>query len=274
MKTLLLLVVCAALLLCVNGHCTATASAEARPGANWRINGVNNQIYDIFVKNTGTQTILTLFAFFGFPSNNSVTQAWNYDSTTGQILNFGGSLAPGQTFNGAGFVLTGSGTPTLAFITPNCGGTQAPTQRPTQSPTQGPTQAPTQGPTQGPTQAPTQGPTQAPGNCSARVQTIKRTGPNSNFTENGQPAQIWDLVFTNTGTRSVNAITITITPAVNTSVNQNNKWNLVFNSSANNYAAQLFNALFLPNSQYTGSGFVVDGATSSSPTVAIQSVTC
>lgn len=271
MKTLLLLVVCAALLLCVNGQCTATASAKARAGATWQINGVTFQIYDITATNTGTQTITSLFALFGFPAGNAVTQSWNYDSTTGQITNFGGNLFPGASFNGAGFILSGGGTPTLAFITPNCGGA---TQAPTQAPTQGPTQAPTQGPTQGPTQAPTQGPTQAPGNCTSRVNVIKRTGPSSNFTENGVPAQIWDLLFTNTGTGHVSAITISITPAANTTVNQNNKWNLVFNSAANSYSVQLFNALFAPNSTYTGAGFVVDGATTGSPTVAILTTTC
>ena len=71
-------------------------SAEARVGGSYQVNGVNYQIYDISASNTGSEAILSLFGFFGYPSGNSIDQAWNYDGSSGEISGFGGSLAAGQ----------------------------------------------------------------------------------------------------------------------------------------------------------------------------------
>lgn len=263
MKASLLLILCAALL-CVNGQltCTAQVSASAREDGSWQENGVHYQIYDITASNSGTQTIFSLFALYGFPAGNSIAQAWNYEPSSGAVLNFGGSLLPGQSFTGAGFTLAGPDTPTLAFVTPSCMSGPPPTNPPTSAPTLPPTSAPTN----------------PPGTCQASIAVNKRTATTGSFNEwiDGvqYPSQIWDTVFTNTGSRSIHSITISITPAGSTFVNQNNKWNLQYNSNAQTYSVDLFAALSLPNSQYHGAGFVIAGATDLAPHVQILSVGC
>lgn len=47
--------------------------------------------------------------------------------------------------------------------------------------------------------------------------------------------QVWDLVFRNTGVRHISNLIIAITPAANSAVNQNNKWNLVYNAATETY---------------------------------------
>lgn len=42
-------------------------------------------------------------------------------------------------------------------------------------------------------------------------------------------------MFENKGQKAVSDIVITITPAQNTQVNQNNKWNLVYDANAQTY---------------------------------------
>jgi len=102
---------------------------------------------------------------------------------------------------------------------------------------------------------------------------IKRTN-NGSFLDNGVPSQIWDLVFTNTGSSAITAISISITTASGTSVNQDNKWNLEYFHSSHSYSVDLYGSLTSPGAQFFGAGFVVAGATSEVPDVDIRSVSC
>jgi hypothetical protein len=264
MKALLLLVCAAALLLCVHADCTALVTIAARSGGSYQMDGVNNQIYDITVLNTGTVSITSLVAYFGYPPSDSVVQSWNYDSTTGSITGFV-ILELGQAYTGAGFILAGSAAPVLAFTVATCSGS-------TEAPTNPPTNPPTNSPTNPPTNSPTNPPTPTPGACNASVVVNIRVG--NGFLDNGIPSRIWDLVFTNTGSSPITSIIIAITPSAGTAVNQNNKWNLDYSPATNLYTVELFNSLYLGGSMYTGAGFVIGGSATAAPTVIISSVLC
>jgi len=157
------------------GTCSATISIAARPGSSWNEGGLFHQIYDITVVNNGACPINSLLGLFVFPATASVSEAWNYNKTTGQISGFSGLLV-GQTFFGAGFVLAGTGAPSLslehslASCPAACVGTAtvAPTVPATSAPTATPTaHAPTAAPTaRAPTAAPT---TPAAPACGARI---------------------------------------------------------------------------------------------------------
>lgn len=138
------------------------------------------------------------------------------------------------------------------------------------------TEAPTESPTETPTEAPTEAPTSAPSSCSASVTVESRTAAYAQWIRDGVNHQIWDLVFTNTGDAIIDSITVTITPAQETSVDQNDKWSLTHVAS-DEYTVELHAPIPPPPSwenQFYGAGFVVAGTSSSAPSVSVSAAHC
>jgi hypothetical protein len=260
MKAILFFACALGLILGANANCSAQVSLTARQDGSYMINGLKYQIYDFTVRNSGTEGITSLQAVVYYPNNIQVGQSWNWDKTTGYISNFGSPLLVEQTYSGSGFILIGDAIATLHNVNVACGHS-------TPSPTDAPTQAP-------PTTAPTTAPPTS--DCMASYSLVKRIEGGS-FIENGYQSQIWDLIFRNSGQKAITDIKITITPATNTIVNQNNKWNLVYDADAKTYDVQLNNALQLAGSAYSGAGFVIahaTGTTEGAPSIAIKDAKC
>jgi len=94
---------------CSDATCRIAVSFTARSGSgsSWTNDGIQYQIYDISVTNIGTQTAKT-FLSFSDALNNYVFSSWNYNANDGSFSNFGGSLAAGSTWQGAGIIFKGS----------------------------------------------------------------------------------------------------------------------------------------------------------------------
>jgi len=116
------------------------------------------------------------------------------------------------------------------------------------------------------------GSTGAPGTCAASLSLTERVG--GTFVSNGVTNQIYDLTFTNTGVIPVSTIKISIAPAVGTTVDPTNIWNLVYDNTTNLYSVSLNNALYSAGSVYTGSGFVIVGSSSVAPNVTLGATAC
>lgn len=92
----------------------------------------------------------SLKSLITIPSGDSISSPFNYNPTSGEISGFGSSLAPGASSTSAGFILVGSGVPTLASYEPSCPCAAAATPAPAvATPTSAPvaTSAPTSAPT-------------------------------------------------------------------------------------------------------------------------------
>jgi len=243
MKAILILALSLGLIIGANATCSAQVSLSARANGAYQINGVNYQIYDFSASNTGSESIINLRAILTFPSTSYIGDSWNYEKSNSSLKNFGPALLPGQIFSGAGFILVGQGPASINYASASCGGA-----------------------------TPTQVPTPAPSGCQASYSLIRRT--NGSFLENGIPSQIWDLIFRNSGTKSISEIKIAIAPAQNTVVNQNNKWNLIYNSNDYSYQVQLSGALQLAGSEFSGAGFVISGAYDGAPSISFKDLKC
>jgi len=274
------------------GTCSAAITITARTGSSWEEGGLFHQIYDITVTNNGTCPITTLFGLYVFPTTAHVSEAWNYNQTTGQIGGFSGFIVAGRTLIGPGFVLAGVGAPslshehTLASCPDTCVGsaTAAPTASAPIAPTAAPTATSTARP---PTSAPTaHPPTSAPTGVAPTVATAAPTLPacatsiritaraNAAFLINGVASQIYDLEITNTGRTTVDQLDITITTTSSTAIAQDNKWNLV-HVAGDRYSVLTYGGL-TAGTTYLGAGFVLSGTlpSTATPAVAIFSTTC
>lgn len=102
--------------------CNLTASAVPRIGANWTVDYVNHQLYDMFITNFGNESVTSVSIFL---FNLTISQSWNlakqnisYMTEEGNIvqeyrvLNFY-KLDPLQSYVGAGFVVVGDDTPVI-----------------------------------------------------------------------------------------------------------------------------------------------------------------
>jgi len=110
--------------------------------------------------------------------------------------------------------------------------------------------------------------------CNVLASISARSG--SSFDINGSPSQIYDIVVQNIGTAAVSNLVLLITPVPDTQIVQGNKWNLVQISTSDQYTVETYGGLTLPNSQYTGAGFVLSGtnSTTATPSLSVYSVSC
>eukprot|EP01112_Ceratiomyxa_fruticulosa_P007530 TRINITY_DN1958_c0_g1_i3.p1 TRINITY_DN1958_c0_g1~~TRINITY_DN1958_c0_g1_i3.p1 ORF type:complete len:217 (+),score=47.36 TRINITY_DN1958_c0_g1_i3:420-1070(+) len=88
--------------------CAVDVSHVARAGGSWIDNGVNNQIYDITVTNQGSCPITSVRLDISLGAGATMTSSWNFNSSY-YLTNFGSTIYPGQSFNGAGFIVAGNG---------------------------------------------------------------------------------------------------------------------------------------------------------------------
>jgi len=88
--------------------CNASLTLSAQ--SSYSANGYTYVVYDMTVTNTGVRPITQLFEYILFtygvnnPSQATLVQAWNFNTTTGEITNFY-QLLPGQSYSGAGFII-------------------------------------------------------------------------------------------------------------------------------------------------------------------------
>ena len=243
-NSIYILVICAAFLASVYAECSATVTATARGGDGYfEIGGVPHQIYDISVSNTGTEKISSLFAFFGYPSGNSLYSTWNYDGTNGEINLYGGLGAEQDPFNGAGFILAGGATPTVAFVTPICNSTTGPTS--------GPTVGPTSTPTVGPTSTPTVGPTSGPSTCNVVASLVLA----ASWTTDGVNYASYQVLIENKGQCPLTAY---VTSFALNGGEIYDKWNM--ESALGGYAITGFGDALNAGDSYGGAGFNVRNA--------------
>lgn len=172
------------------GTCTLTATVNARSGGSWTTNGISYQIYDMTITNTGSCPITSAFVLFNIPAGSTIAEWWNYDPTTGFVSDYG-TLAPAASYTGAGIVVTNGGVPTVqstssSVCSASCTGSTPP-------PTNAPTSPPTNGPTSGPIDS----------HCQLSVTQTRRSGAGSTWVTGSNTYQIYDLVFTNTGTENM-----------------------------------------------------------------------
>jgi len=281
------------------GTCVSTISLAERVGSSWNETGLLHQIYDITATNAGTCSIESLFALFVFPASVSVSQAWNYNQTSGQISGFQGILSAGQTLYSSGFVLAGNGAflPSLGYhlatCSSSCSGsaTAAPTVPATAAPTTPAhttpapvhttpapvhtTPAPVHTTPAPATHAPTPSahvPTTPAPACTTSILITARA--DASFLLNNVEAQIYDMVINNTGLATVSQLIITISTSASTIVVQSNMWNLVY-LSGNQYSVLSYGGL-TSGATYHGAGFVLAGASAptETPAVAIYSTVC
>lgn len=171
--------------------CSLSASIAARPGASWVTNGVSQQIFDISITNTGSCSFSAATVALSLPSGSSISESWNIDSTTFLVSGFG-TLNAGATYAGAGIVISHGGVPTISSSSATCN-----------SPCSGSTSAPTSAPTPAATSAPTSAPTNAPASCQLSVSQTRRTSTDGSWTSGEFTYQIYDLAFTNTGSKTL-----------------------------------------------------------------------
>jgi para-nitrobenzyl esterase len=104
--------------------CTATASLVARPNSFWTSNGVNNQVYDVQVSNTGDKAV-TFLAISISTGSASITQQWNLNPVSANVYSlpswYQGFQVDGSSSD-AGFILSGAGSlsPTVSIQTIVC----------------------------------------------------------------------------------------------------------------------------------------------------------
>jgi len=108
-----------------------------------------------------------------------------------------------------------------------------------------------------------------PSSCVVAVSIEKRA--DGAYVDGGVNAQIYDLVFTNTGSSAVFELSVTITPSGTDSVSQ--MWNMS-PAGANTYSVAFYNTLPSANSQYFGAGFILSGSTSQIAPIVVASPTC
>lgn len=99
-------------------HCQISAVVSARAGGSWVAGGTQFQIYDVAVTNVGSCVISAVRLEVLFAAGSSVQSAWNLDAEF-NLENFG-SMLPGASFSGAGFVLQGGGAIFLAPAPISC----------------------------------------------------------------------------------------------------------------------------------------------------------
>lgn len=131
-----LLVLCAAMN--VHAACQASVSATPRPGAaQWQAdNGMTSTLYDMSVTNTDSCVIQTVSLSITLSTGATISSAWNFDTTSGEVANFGDAIYPGSSFTGAGFILTGtSATVTVAIDEVHCSSTCGSQNNSTTAPT-------------------------------------------------------------------------------------------------------------------------------------------
>jgi len=249
--------------------CSSIITWVARSGGAWEENGLSYQTYDITVTNNGSCTINNLIGVFSLhPTAAFISEAWNYNITTGEIGGFGGFLSPGQVFVGAGFVLAGGAGPTLSLNSPSCPGGCGSHPIATSAPSVAPTSTV---PTSVPSTPTAAAPTSAT-RCSVTVVITAR--PYASFLLNGVPAQIYDLDVINSGSSTVSDLIITISLAPATIIVQDNKWNLE-QGTDNKYSVLTYGGL-TAGATYHGAGFVLAGtaASTATPSVSVFYVSC
>jgi len=180
MKNLLISTLLSALFICgalaaSSGTCEVTASLAARAGSgsSWTDSAGNHfQIYDVTILNSGTCSFNSAYLTLSIPSGSSISQVWNYDLSSHAITNFV-TLQPGLTYTGAGIVLSNGGTPSIVATSASC-------------------------------PASCSNPTTVDSSCQLSVSQTRRTGAGSSWlAADGTSFQIFDLTFTNTGSKTV-----------------------------------------------------------------------
>jgi len=250
-------------------NCSASAIALLRPGA-WPVWQGTGVIFDLQITNNGSCPLTEIGINIDLAAGAYINgQYWGMTVTLGEesayvleILTLYTPLPASGVLGGAygsyGFVAIFDSD---AVTVPSVSSVLTACQQ----------CVPTSAPTNSPTNLPTIPPTNPPASCAASFTLTKRAG--GAFQEYETPAQIWDLVFNNTGVNSVSTITISITPPAGTLVDASNYWSLQY-VSGSLYNVELHNSLYLSGAAYTGAGFVIDGATNSAPTVVITNVIC
>lgn len=111
-----------------------------------------------------------------------------------------------------------------------------------------------------------------PNPCLVAVSVNARLG--GSFVNNGVPQQVYDLVFTNTGSQSVSSLSVTITPSGDATIPAGQMWNMEATTTTNTYIVDFYNTLPATNSQYFGAGFILSGSNSQTAPTAVATPTC
>jgi hypothetical protein len=98
---------------------------QPRDGANWKVNDINHQLYDIICTNNSPYHATSV----SFVVNNAdhITKTWNLvhnneigdDVITYHLTNPRKAIHPGQSFGGAGYVVKGSDIPEIVNVYAN-----------------------------------------------------------------------------------------------------------------------------------------------------------
>jgi hypothetical protein len=242
MNTLATLVV-VSLLVCATyaqTPCFARITATPRAGGSWTDqDGVFSQIYDITATNEGSCPLTRIVGYFS-PVNGYISSSWNYDSSSGQLSNFGGSLAVGASFTSAGFILSNTtAAPVLALDRPGCpdecyAATSAPTSAPTSTST--------------PTSAPEE-------NSTCSIEPVLTQEDASWVDSEGRNNTIYRLSITNTGSCPVTDYALSFGYYPGTLVSL---WNL--ESTRGGYLVKGYGESLRPGLTYSGAGFIIADA--------------
>lgn len=80
--------------------------ARLETTSSWEQDGVPTSSYALFITNNGSCPLVAYTTGFGyFPG--TIVQSWNLESSLGgyMVVGYGSSLAPGQTYGGAGLII-------------------------------------------------------------------------------------------------------------------------------------------------------------------------
>lgn len=252
---------------CAQTPCFARITAVARAGstARWTAGATTYQVWDITATNEGTCALTRIVGYFS-PTTGSITESWNYDSSSGLITGYGYSLPVGVSFTGAGFVLANATQPVLAFDRPACvagcsDSTTAPTSVPTTTTPTTTTPTTTAAPirtTTTTTPIPistttTSAPTQTVRRCVA--QTLVRAEGNSWTDSQGRNTSVYRLQLSNAGPCNIQSIALNFVTnggAIVSTFNLNAR-------QGGGYDVANFGSSLAAGSAYSGAGLIVAG---------------
>jgi len=104
-----------------NGNlCSAKVSVNKKSSNAARVLESAPQLWEITVQNTGLCPIQTFFGSFDIHGDGHIMHAWNYDLASGEVAGFRKNISVGATYRGAGFIVTGTGVPSVSHINPKC----------------------------------------------------------------------------------------------------------------------------------------------------------
>lgn len=212
--------------------CKASASISKRASSAWVANGVEYDVFEINVQNTGSSEITSLS--LTFPDMASATQSWNYPTngaSAGQVT-IPPYFTAGSVFNGAGFILPSTYSISGQTLSVSCQ------------------------------------PSSVGVSCASVSGISISTYMSTSWSTNGTLHEIIQLTITNNGQSTISDLIVSInTPGM---IVSSMMWNMQ-QTSGNDYRISLFNPL-TPGSSISSSGFQFDGSSTISVTPSSSSL--